>query len=227
MSTEVRKDVSFEEWIKSTDICVSGSIGAGKTTACRALRESFGCEVQNEPSDENPYLVRFYENKKAAAFAAQIFFIAARFSSYVSALSSRTTSLFDRSVFEDKVFADMLYKSGDMDPVDYATYRKFYDAAVSVVKKPSVFVYLDATPEKCLERVQNRYRKLGQECKGIDIQYLSNLRDSYDEFLENMSKTSLVCKVNWNVDHASIERVMRGVHQLCMNRACTPGLITV
>ena len=48
-------------------IAVEGPIGVGKTTLARRLAETFNYQVLLENAQDNPFLERFYQNRKDAA----------------------------------------------------------------------------------------------------------------------------------------------------------------
>ena len=56
-------------------IAVEGPIGVGKTTLAKRLAETFNYQALLERSEENPFLERFYQNRKQAALATQLFFL--------------------------------------------------------------------------------------------------------------------------------------------------------
>src|SRR5687768_357995 len=98
-------------------IIVEGIIGSGKTTLSKDLQERiFRSKVFNEPVTENPYLERFYSNPKRWALEMQYFLMAHRYRMHVDAIQEEwnngITSIFDRSIFGDKAFADVLHGYG-------------------------------------------------------------------------------------------------------------------
>ena len=56
-------------------IVVEGPIGVGKTSLARRLAESFESDLLLEGAGENPFLERFYEDPRAGALPAQLFFL--------------------------------------------------------------------------------------------------------------------------------------------------------
>ena len=56
-------------------IAVEGPIGVGKTTLATRLAKSFNYQALLENAEENPFLERFYQNRKQAALATQLFFL--------------------------------------------------------------------------------------------------------------------------------------------------------
>src|SRR4026207_575535 len=55
-------------------IVVEGPIGVGKTSLARRLAQSFGSELVLEQAEENPFLERFYRNRRSPACASPLFF---------------------------------------------------------------------------------------------------------------------------------------------------------
>ena len=56
-------------------IAVEGPIGVGKTTLAKRLAATFNYQPLLENAEENPFLERFYRNRKQAALATQLFFL--------------------------------------------------------------------------------------------------------------------------------------------------------
>ena len=54
-------------------LVIEGPIGVGKTSLARRLSLSLGLEGLFEEPQENPFLTRFYENRRAYALATQLF----------------------------------------------------------------------------------------------------------------------------------------------------------
>ena len=78
----------------------------------------------------------------------------------------------------------------------YETYSSLFENMANFMHKPDLIVHLDVTPEESLERIKMRNR----ECEsGITIEYLRNLHAGYEEFLEQISKTIPVIKVQYSV----------------------------
>ena len=50
-------------------IAIEGPIGVGKTTLAKRLANTFGYELLEEQAEMNPFLERFYQNRKQTALA--------------------------------------------------------------------------------------------------------------------------------------------------------------
>ena len=56
-------------------IVVEGPIGVGKTSLAKRLAKSFASELILEQAEENPFLERFYRNRRQSALPTQLFFL--------------------------------------------------------------------------------------------------------------------------------------------------------
>ena len=61
--------------VKFNYIAVEGPIGSGKTSLTNLLGKRLGKSVMLEAPDANPFLGKFYENKKRYALATQLNFL--------------------------------------------------------------------------------------------------------------------------------------------------------
>ncbi|MFA7000466.1 MAG: deoxynucleoside kinase [Candidatus Paceibacterota bacterium] len=175
-------------------VSVSGIIGAGKTTLVTGLAEELGWPIAKEPMDERGYLPLFYADPARWAFPFQVEMLTERFQCYRSALAQGSNTLIDRSVFEDPVFANTLADSNMISAVEITTYCKLFDLLRSQVQPIDLFVYLDVKPEVALERIATRDRKYE---KGIDLQYLGDLKRGYESWLESLVGTRIM-RLDWN-----------------------------
>lgn len=63
------------------------------------------------------------------------------------------------------------------------------------MRQPNMIVHLDVTPEESLKRIQLRSRGIET---GISIEYLRALHAGYETFLDDISRSIPVIRVNWN-----------------------------
>ncbi len=116
----------------------------------------------------------------------------------------------DRTIYEDTVFARMLTNAGFMEQRDLNTYLSIFDSLSKFMQKPDVIVHLDVLPAESLRRIQARNR----DCeKGITLEYLTALRDAYEEFLTDISRFVPVIKVDWNQFQSTDKVVQHVAHE--------------
>src|SRR5690625_6217607 len=76
-------------------IAIEGVTGAGKTTLTKLLVERNGGRLVLEEYEENPFLPRFYEDRKRYAFQTQLAFLVSRFKQQQTILEPE---LFDEEI---------------------------------------------------------------------------------------------------------------------------------
>ncbi|MCP5167958.1 MAG: deoxynucleoside kinase [Pseudomonadales bacterium] len=158
-------------------IAVEGPIGVGKTTLAKRLAASFNYQTLLENAEENPFLERFYQNRKQAALATQLFFLFQR--------SQKIHDLRQADIFEPVRVADFLIEKDplfarvNLDPDEFDLYRKVYEQLTIDAPRPDLVIYLQAAPDVLLSRIENRGITAERE---INRDYLERLNEVYSEF---------------------------------------------
>ena len=176
-------------------IGISGLIGAGKTTLARELGKVLNLPVYYEPIVENEYLEDFYRDMKRYSFSFQIYLLNCRFRQHQQVLWNGTGGIQDRTLYEDSIFAKVLYEDGNMEEREYKTYLNLFRNMSNFMKKNTLIVHLDVKPEESLRRIKLRAR--GCEV-GITVNYLTKLYNAYEEFLKEISKVIPVIRVDYS-----------------------------
>lgn len=176
-------------------IGIAGLIGVGKTTLATALGVELGLPVYYEPVNDNPYLEKFYKNKKKYAYPLQIWLLDRRSRQQQQIIWNGRGGVQDRTIYEDSIFASMLHDDGKMSDDDYETYTSLFNHMSNFMKRPNFIIYLDCSPETSLERIEMRNR--GME-SGIPLEYLEALKKGYDKFIVDISKKIPVIRVDWS-----------------------------
>lgn len=113
----------------------------------------------------------------------------------------------DRSIYEDAIFAKMLYEGGNMEKRDYETYVELFSNMSHFMQRPNIIVHLDVTPEESLRRIKLRSR----DCESaVSIEYLRALHKGYEDFLQDISKVIPVIKVNYQ-DFPSVDEMVEQI----------------
>lgn len=188
-------------------ISCTGLIGAGKSTLAKALGAHMNLPVFKEPVEENPYLPLFYADMKAHAFAMQVFLLTERFRQQQEIVWQNKGAVQDRSIYEDSVFAKMLHNGGLMSDLDYYTYTSLFSRMSNFMKRPTLLVFLDVTPEEALARISQR----GRECEQtITLEYLQSLYAAYQLFITKISQTVPVLRVRYD-QFVSVEEMAKAI----------------
>ena len=158
-------------------IAIEGPIGVGKTTLARRLADTFQYQLLLEDAHENPFLDRFYENRRQNALATQLFFLFQRV--------QKIDDLKQQDMFKPLRIADFLidkdplFARVNLDPDEYELYSKVYNQLTVDAPEPDLVIYLQASVDRLLERIDRR--GLAAE-KSISRQYLEELNEVYSEF---------------------------------------------
>lgn len=187
--------MSRDTGLENIFIGLSGIIGAGKTTLAEALGENLGLNVYYEPVEDNEYLEDFYTDIERYCFPMQIYLLNKRFHQHQQIIWQGKGGVQDRTIYEDSVFARMFVEAGIMNQRDYETYLQLFKHMANFMCKPNVIIYLDVNPEIALKRIHSRGRNIEQ---GIDLGYLQQLHKEYETFIQDISRTTPVIRINWN-----------------------------
>ena len=158
-------------------IAVEGSIGVGKTTLAKKLAASFNYTVLLEEAEENPFLEKFYQRRTQGALATQLFFL---FQRAQKIQDMRQTDIFEPARVTDFLIEkDPLFAKINLDRDEYKLYDKVYKQLTIDAPKPDLVLYLQASTDVLLSRIENR--GLAME-RNIDRSYLERLNEVYSEF---------------------------------------------
>ena len=173
-------------------IVIEGVIGVGKTSLSRLLSESLDAELNLEVVEENPFLPRFYEDRDAHAFVTQMFFLLSR---YKQQQSLTQMDLFGRRVVSDYLFAkDRIFANITLGDDELRLYEHVADVLQERIPRPDVVVYLQASTEELLRRIDWRGRAYERD---MDPEYIQTLNEAYNYFFFHYNETPLLV-VNCN-----------------------------
>lgn len=171
-------------------IIIEGQIGVGKTTMGEILEERFGTPLFRELTnpDTLALLDRFYADKPRWAFTLQIHFLNERFRMIKEIFRTGGGSL-DRSIFGDRIFAQMLRADGDMSDEEYRTYSTLLDNMLEHAQDPRLLIYLHCRVDTALARIRKRNRGLESD---IPRDYLENLNRRYLDWYDSYDRSEKV-----------------------------------
>lgn len=158
-------------------IAIEGPIGVGKTTLAKRLATSFNYQTLLEEAEENPFLERFYRNRKQAALATQLFFLFQR--------AQKIQDLRQADIFEPVRVADFLVEKDplfariNLERDEYMLYEKVYQQLTIDAPTPDLVIYLQASTDVLLSRIDSRGIAFEQT---IERDYLERLNEVYSEF---------------------------------------------
>lgn len=188
--------------------CIAGAIGVGKSTVTENLSrvlehkafyeilpnflgefyqamedfEQAVIKMLHEPSDTNKAeFERIKQYTQEISFRLQIFFLHTRFDCHFNIQENEKDCEQDRSIYEDALFALLLYLEDKMSKSQLEAYLLGFVAFTKRLKPPTAIIYLYADLDTLLFRIEKRAR--GEESK-LSPYYEIMLVEFYELFYE-------------------------------------------
>ena len=227
MTTSASTSASASASLTRPPVIISfdGNIGSGKSTKVRDLEKYYTEQGRNdvifiqEPVDswnsvvdENgvTILSNYYKDQKRFAFRLQMLAYISRLSLLRDAVKKGYKYIItERCVGTDRnVFSKMLYDKGDIEHDEYIIYQKWYEEFISDVPIGAI-VYIKASPETCLQRVNIRAR----EGENIPLEYLKECDKYHDDWINSEHIPKLVIDADIDL-HKNPEANIRILEQI-------------
>lgn len=173
-------------------IAVEGPIGVGTTSLTGMLAKSFGAAELYEKVDENPFLAKFYLDRKKYALSAQLFFLVSR---YRQLGEANQINLFRKNVVADYMLEkDIIFAELNLNSDEYEIYNAMYRHFSVNVANPDLVIFLTAQTDRLIERVRKRGRDFES---GISEKYIEEVNEAYHRFFFRYDKGPML-QVNTN-----------------------------
>lgn len=168
-------------------IAIEGPIGIGKTTLAKRLADSFNYETLLEEAETNPFLERFYQDRRSNALPTQLYFL---FQRMRKLQDLRQGDIFQQVRISDFLIEkDPLFARITLDNDEYRLYQTVYDNIIEDLPKPDLVIYLQAPTETLYDRVQRRGNIIERP---IEQSYLQQLNDAYTQFFYHYDDSPLL-----------------------------------
>ena len=179
-------------------IAVAGNIGSGKSTLTNLLARHYGWEPRFEAVEGNPYLEDYYHDIHRWSFNLEVYFLKERFRDLIAISQTDHTIIQDRTIYEGVyVFMENNKAMGNLSDRDYETYMELFEQMMSMVKLPDLIIYLRASVPHLVSNIQKRGRDYEQ---AIQLDYLQNLNERYDDFIYNKYQGKVMTVEKDNLD---------------------------
>jgi deoxyguanosine kinase len=158
-------------------VVIEGPIGVGKTSLVRTMSERCGATALLEDPASNPFLPGFYQDPARFGLPVQLFFL---FQRVEQVRGLRQSDLFGRVTIADFMLEkDPLFARLTLNDDEFRLYQQIYAHLKPQAPTPDLVIYLQASPETLIERVQ---RRAASYEAGISDEYLVRLAETYARF---------------------------------------------
>lgn len=180
-------------------IVVEGVIGVGKTSLTKLLATRTGGRLNLEVVEENPFLVKFYQDRSQFAFQTQIFFLLSRFRQQQQLFQE---DLFSSTLISDYLFAkDRIFANLNLADEELVLYNQLASILEQRVLRPDLVVYLQARTEVLLQRIRWRGRSFEQD---MDASYLDALNGAYSYYFHHYKESPLLVVNTDDLDFVNV-----------------------
>ena len=175
-------------------VTIDANIGSGKTTLLSWLAKHKGVHIDLEPVDNwSVYLYEMYHNNQGVfEFQVRVLldrcFPLSKLADLPDVVKKADDDkpidyLIERSpLFQKKVFIPINHELGKLSQREAGNLQELYDHTLSSWK-PSIYIYLRSSPEKCAQRILTRGRPT-EDC--ITLSYLRRLHELHESTYDSI-----------------------------------------
>ena len=181
-------------------IAIEGVIGAGKTTLAQKLCDKLGANLILEQFEENPFLEKFYDDRKRFAFQTQMFFLINR---YKQQQQLNQQDLFSKYIVSDYIFEkDRIFAYMNLSGEEIKLYESIFPLLERDIPQPDLVIFLQSSLDRLTTNVKTRGRQIE---RNLTRAYLSELSEAYNNFFFKYNNTPLLIVNTSEIDFVNRE----------------------
>jgi len=179
MALQSEKEVKY--------IAVEGAIGAGKTSLAVKLKEKLNAQLIVEQFEVNPFLEKFYNERKLYAFQTQMFFLVNR---YKQQQALHQENLFSEYIVADYIFEkDKIFAYLNLSGEELKLYESVFPLLFKNLRQPDLVVYLQSSVDRLMYNIKKRSRQIE---RNLTRGYIEELSEAYNDFFFRYATTPLL-----------------------------------
>lgn len=182
-------------------ISIEGVIGSGKTSLAKRISERLNAKIILEQFDNNPFLEKFYVDRKRFAFQTQMFFLINRF--------KQQQELHQEDLFAEHIICDYIFEKDrifaylNLSKDELNLYESIYPLLARTLRKPDLVIFLQSSADRLLYNIKSRNRKVE---RAITRSYIEELSEAYNHFFFRYNSTPLLIVNSSDIDFVSNEK---------------------
>jgi deoxyadenosine/deoxycytidine kinase len=182
-------------------IAIEGVIGSGKTSLAKRIRDRLNAKLILEQFEENPFLEKFYMDRKRFAFQTQMFFLINRFKQHQEL---NQEDLFLEHIICDYIFEkDRIFAYLNLSKDELNLYESIYPLLARILRKPDLVIFLQSSTDRLMYNIKKRNRKIE---RAITRSYLDELSEAYNHFFFRYNSTPLLIVNSSEIDFVYSEK---------------------
>lgn len=176
-------------------ISIEGVIGAGKTSLAKRIGERLSAKFIFEQFENNPFLEKFYIDRKRFAFQTQMFFLINRFKQQQEL---NQEDLFSEHLVCDYIFEkDRIFAYMNLSKDELNLYESIYPLLARALRKPDLVIFLQSNTDRLVYNIKKRNRKVE---RAITRNYLEELSEAYNHYFFRYNSTPLLIVNSSDID---------------------------
>ena len=190
----------MEESTEVKYIAIEGVIGAGKTSLARKIKEKLNANIIFEQFEQNPFLEKFYNDRKRYAFQTQMFFLINR---YKQQQGLQQEDLFSNFLVCDYIFEkDRVFAYLNLSGEELKLYESIFPLLNRNLRKPDLVVYLQSNIDRLMYNIKTRGRRIE---RNLTRSYIDELSEAYNYFFFRYTSTPLLIVNSTELDFVNNE----------------------
>jgi len=182
-------------------IAVEGVIGAGKTSLAHKISKKLDCKLINEEFESNPFLEKFYDDRRRYAFQTQMFFLINRFKQQQNL---QQEDLFSKYTISDYIFEkDQIFAYLNLSKEELSLYENIFPLLQRELRKPDLVIFLQSSVDRLMYNIKKRGRNIE---RNITKSYLTELSEAYNDFFFKYNNSPLLIVNTTEIDFVNRQK---------------------
>lgn len=181
-------------------IAIEGVIGAGKTALAKKIKARLDSKLILEQFETNPFLEKFYTDRRRFAFQTQMFFLINR---YKQQEELNQEELFTQYIVSDYIFEkDRIFAYLNLSGEELKLYESLFPLLHRNLRKPDLVVFLQSGIDRLMYNIKKRSRKIE---RNLTRSYIEELGEAYTHFFFRYNSSPLLIVNSTEIDFVNNE----------------------